>query len=825
MSERKTFFVDVIVPLSVPNFYTYRVPHELNDSVSSGKRVVVPFGRGKLYTALIRSVHERAPKEYTAKYLETVLDEQAIVNESQFKFWEWMADYYLCTVGEVMNAALPSGLKLSSETKIVLAEGQAFDLDSMSDKEYLIFEALQNRGVLSLKDIESILDQKTIYPIVKTLLAKQLIVVQEEIKEKYKVRKESFVRLQEQYNKEENLKELFDQLEKRAFKQLEVMMTFIRLSDRYGERKELISKKNLLKALEGGESALNQLIKKKILEVVEQEVDRMQGEGAEEKLITLNKEQEAAMDIIQQGFKEKEVALLHGVTSSGKTEIYFHLIEEMIEAGKQVLYLLPEIALTAQMINKLRKRFGEKVGVYHSKFNENERVEVWNRTIGEKINRYQIVLGARSALFLPFHNLGLVVVDEEHDTSYKQHDPAPRYNARDAAIYLARLQGAKTVLGSATPSIESFYNAKAGKYILATLKNRYAGLLMPSIEIADVQEEKRKRKMKSHFSSLLLDEIKKALDNKEQVILFQNRRGFSPFVECDACAWVPQCINCDVSLTYHKAQQMLRCHYCGYTTPSPNECSACGNPAMITKGFGTEKIEEELAIYFDKARIARMDLDTTRGKYAHQKIINDFENQDVDILVGTQMITKGLDFDHVSVVGILNADSMMSFPDFRSLERSFQLMEQVAGRSGRKNKQGKVVLQTYHPKHALIQQVIDHNYEGMYFEQLQDRQKFNYPPFYRLLRITLKHKSVDQLDASSAYLADQLKQRFDKRVLGPEYPIVARVRNLYHKNILLKFEKDLSINKAKKALQQLINHFSSLPDHKQVKVKLDVDPL
>ncbi|MBA3706852.1 MAG: primosomal protein N', partial [Bacteroidetes bacterium] len=541
----------------------------------------------------------------------------------------------------------------------------------------------------------------------------------------------------------------------------------------------------------------------------------------------------------------KEVVLLHGVTSSGKTEIYVKLIEQAIAQGKQVLYLLPEIALTTQIINRLRKYFGDAVGVYHSKFNENERVEVWRNVLqvqnrkseagsfnsgsatnnNQPTTNYKLIVGARSALFLPYSNLGLVIVDEEHDTSYKQYDPAPRYNARDAAIYLAHIHKAKTLLGSATPCLETYYNAQEGKYGFVEINQRFGGVQMPEILIADVKEATRKKLMKSHFSPLLLDTVTLALEQKEQVVLFQNRRGFAPQLECNMCAWVPHCTNCDVSLTFHKASNQLRCHYCGYATKPPSKCAACGDTDIKMKGFGTEKIEEELSIFFPKAKIARMDLDTTRSKFAHQHIIQDFEDGNIDILVGTQMVTKGLDFDNVTMVGVLNADSMLNFPDFRSFERSYQLMAQVSGRAGRKNKRGKVIIQTQNPDHVIIQDVIENNFLSMYTQQLSDRKDFNYPPYYRLIEITLIHKEIEMVNASAKYLADELKRHFQKRVLGPEFPLVSRIRNLYHKNILLKIERDASVAQVKKIVNDLLVQFKTKSDYKSVRVQMDVDPM
>jgi primosomal protein N' (replication factor Y) len=891
--SRTTLFVDVILPLSVPNLYTYRVPFEWNNSVVVGKRVVVQFGKGKLYSALIRNIHEIPPKQYAAKYIETVLDEQPVVTLKQFELWDWMSQYYMCNIGEVMVAALPGGLRLASETRIILHAEYKDQLESkeLSEKEYAVVEALEVRNVLSLNDVAEIIDQKTVYPLIKVLIEKGVVLIQEELKEKFRPKIESFVKIAEDADKEDNLKTIFEMLEKKAPKQLDVLMSYINLSKRYsGERKE-VKKSEIVKAVEGGEAAIRSMVKKNIFKVYEREVGRLSAFGNENKVSQLNEEQQQVLASIRSQFGwsgemedgrdemedgkgkrekrssemengkleeakeihtenpfiihqppsvkepssiQKDVVLLHGVTSSGKTEIYVKLIEEAFSKGKQVLYLLPEIALTTQIINRLRKYFGDAVGVYHSKFNENERVEVWNKVISHKPkhegqeeesnSEFRLLIGARSALFLPFSDLGLVIVDEEHDTSFKQYDPAPRYNARDAAIYLSHLHKAKTLLGSATPSIESYFNAQDGKYGFAEMTRRFGGVQMPEILVADVKEAMKRKEMKSHFSPLLLDTITLALDKKEQVILFQNRRGFAPQLECNMCAWVPQCVNCDVSLTYHKLSNQLRCHYCGYSAKPPSQCGACGDTNLKMKGFGTEKIEEELSIFYPKARIARMDLDTTRSKFAHQHIIQDFEEGKIDILVGTQMVTKGLDFDNVSMVGILNSDSMLNFPDFRSFERSFQLMSQVSGRAGRKNKRGRVIIQSQNPDHSIIREVIANDYLSMYTNQLLDRKNFNYPPFYRLLELTLVHKDLNMVNASAKFLADELKVHFGKRILGPEFPLVSRVRNLYHKNIILKVERDASVVQAKKIVSELLINFKN-SDYKSVRVQIDVDPM
>ncbi len=822
-----TLFVDVIVPLSVPNLYTYRVPYEWNDSIAVGKRVIIQFGKSKLYTAIIRQIKDVPPSSYAAKYIDNILDDQPIVTEKQLRFWEWLSNYYMCNIGEVMNAALPSGLKLSSETRIILNPDFDKNYQQLSDKEYLIVEALEVKQVISITDVCNILDQKTVYPLIKSLIEKSVLIIEEEIIERYKPKKEVFVRLNIQANEEEKLKELFDVLEKKAPKQLDLLLKFIQLSKRYSANPEEVKRSLLVKTLEGADSGLAALIKKNVFELYEKEQGRLsQFNGKQNPVNQLNEIQEKAFIEIKKQFETKNVTLLHGVTSSGKTEIYIKLIEECLNNKQQVLYLLPEIALTTQIINRLRKFFGNQVGVYHSKYNENERVEIWNSVLSQfGQNNFKVILGARSALFLPFENLGLIIVDEEHENTFKQYDPSPRYHARDSAIILAGIHGAKTLLGSATPSVESYYNAASGKFGLVELNKRFGGIQMPEILVADVKEATRKKLMKSHFSPMLLDEIQEVLNNKQQIILFQNRRGYAPLLNCQKCNWTPQCTNCDVSLTYHKHINLLRCHYCGFNQKTPKVCEACGSPEIKMKGFGTEKIEDELGIFFPSARVKRMDLDSTRSKNAYYNIISDFEEGNVDILVGTQMVTKGLDFDNVALVGILNADNMLQFPDFRAYERSYQLMAQVSGRAGRKNKRGKVIIQTYNPNHSIIKDVIMNNFTSMYTNELLDRKNFHYPPFYRLIEIALKHSDLNVLNEGAKCLVKNLKSHFGKRILGPESPAVARVRNLYIKNILIKVEKEASTAQVKQIINDELINFTKSNEYKSIRISIDVDPI
>jgi primosomal protein N' (replication factor Y) len=826
----ETKFVDVIIPLSIPYLYTYRVPRELTNDVLIGQRVVVQFGRGrKLYSALIKKIHTLPPKEYEAKYIDSILDEHPLVNQKQLKHWDWIADYYLSNLGEVYSAALPGALKLASETKIVLNTDFEGDyLADLTDKEYQVYDALSIRNVLSLSEIAELLFIKNTHKVVKGLIDKKVVIVEEELKRKFKPKIVQYVRLTEHANNEENLKLLFDELSK-APKQLELLMKFIQLNERYQEQPKEVNKIALQKAVNATASVINQLVKKNVFEVYDVVANRIDDYGNE--IIgfnKLNEEQERATTEIKSFFKEKDVVLLHGVTGSGKTEIYIKLIQEALAEGKQVLYLLPEIALTTQLIIRLQKVFGDVIGVYHSKFNENERVEVWNQVLNfdqTKSTKYQVVMGARSAMFLPFSNLGLVIVDEEHENTFKQYDPAPRYNARDSSIVLANIHQAKILMGSATPSIENYWNAQQGKFGLVELTSRHGGVQMPEILCADIKEATRKKKMKSHFSPLLMEQMEEAFKNKEQVILFQNRRGYAPFMICEECGHVPECNNCDVSLTYHKFSNQLRCHYCGQHKKMPNACGACGSTRVTLKGFGTEQIEEELAIYFPKIKVARMDADSTRSKNAYHQLITDFEEGNIDVLVGTQMVTKGLDFNNVTLVGILNADTMLNFPDFRAFERAYQMMSQVSGRAGRKVKRGKVIIQTYDPYHRIIRQVIDHDYLNMYKNELVERKQFNYPPFYRLIHFSLKHRDKDMLNAGASEFTYQLQQKFGSRVLGPEFPVISRIKNYYHKNVLLKIEREGSIGKTREIITEIKNNFESFSEYKSVRITIDVDPM
>lgn len=784
--------------------------------LKKGMRVAVSFGKTKMYTGLVFNIHETAPTLYEAKEIHQILDEKPLVNELQLKHWQWIANYYMCSLGDVFRASLPSAFLLESET--VVYKNETFEEESiLEDDEFLIFEALQHQSQLTIHQVADILGRKKVMPIINELIKKSAIYIKEQIYEQYKPKLIKYVRLHPTYNSDASLTSLLEELS-RAKKQRDAVLTFFQLST----TKKPIKAKDLETKAKVSASILKSLVDKNIFEFYEIQTDRINFKGGSNDLKQLNEFQEVALKEIKETFKEKDVTLLHGITSSGKTEVYTKLIQEVLDVGKQVLFLLPEIALTTQIITRLQVYFGEQISVFHSKYSMNERVEVWNNVLENK-TKARIILGARSAIFLPFSNLGLIVVDEEHETSYKQFEPAPRYNARDAAIVLAKLHKAKILLGSATPSLESYYNAEQKKYGFVELNRRFGNVKLPKIELIDVKEKQRKKEMKGHFSDRMLKLIQEALDLKEQVILFQNRRGYSPVVECKTCGISPQCPNCDVSLTFHKFRHELRCHYCSYQRAMPNSCGACGSNTLNTKGFGTEQIELELKELFPDFKIGRMDLDTTRGKFGYQKIIGAFEAREIDVLVGTQMLSKGLDFDNVSLVGILNADTMLNFPDFRAHERAYQMMVQVSGRAGRSKKQGNVAIQTYNPHHKILQQVSTTNYTEMHKEQLQERWQYKYPPYYRLIKITLKHRDYNKVDSGVNWLFKSLYNSFGEYVLGPTAPAVSRIRNQYIKNIVVKIPPKQSLVSTKNQLAKIKNTFEAVNDFRPIRFIIDVD--
>lgn len=816
-------YIDVILPLPLPKSFTYSLPDEGADEVQIGCRVIVPFGRKKFYTAIVQNVHYCAPTGYEVKEITTILDTSPILLPRQFKFWEWLSEYYLCTQGDVYKAALPSGLKLESET--IVEYNPDFEAESsLPEREQKILDLLSTDPQQCVTQLEKESGIKNILIVIKSLLDKEAIFVKEELRRTYKPKTEARVRLTPSASNERRMRMLFDELA-RAPKQLALLMKYVELSGVLGSGvlKE-VSKKKLLQLTSASPAIFNGLVERNVFEVYTFEIGRLNRPVNDTvELNPLNEHQQLAHDQIVQSLRDKNVCLLHGVTSSGKTEVYIHLIAETLRQGKQVLYLLPEIALTTQITERLKRVFGSRLGIYHSKFPDAERVEIWRKQLSEK--GYDIILGVRSSIFLPFRNLGLVIVDEEHENTYKQQDPAPRYHARNAAIVLASKAGAKTVLGTATPSVETWYNATNGKYGLVELKERYKEIQMPEIIPVDIKELHRKKRMQGQFSPLLLQYIREALEQKEQVILFQNRRGFAPMIECRTCGWVPKCKNCDVSLTYHKGINQLTCHYCGYTYQLPRSCPACEGVELVNRGFGTEKIEDDIKVLFPEASVARMDLDTTRTRSAYEKIIADFEQGKTNILIGTQMVSKGLDFDHVSVVGILNADTMMNYPDFRSYERAYQLMAQVSGRAGRKNKRGRVVLQTKSIDHPIIAQVIANDFEQMVAEQLAERQMFHYPPYYRMVYVYLKNRNETLLETMAQVMGEKLRALFGNRVLGPDKPPVARIQTLFIKKIILKIEYNAPMSRARELLLRVQREMLEDERFKSLIIYYDVDPM
>lgn len=814
-------FADVILPLALPKNYTYAVPPEMEDAVQVGSRVAVQLGKQKKYTGIVKAVHGMAPLEYKTKPLLDVLDRAPVVYPNQLLLWQWLASYYMCTEGEVLNAALPAHLKLSSETLLLFNDAFGDDFTGLDDSEYLIAEALHIRKELRIEEVQLILDKADVYSVIKKLIEKNVLLVYEELKEVYKEKKENYVQLHEHYAAEEQLAGLFNELGK-APKQMELLLAYLHLLKTQGS----VLQSELLKKSGASAAQLKGLVDKNVVWIEKRTVDRVPGAGKADAQVDfeLSPAQEKALAELHHCFESKQVTLLHGVTSSGKTQLYMKLIEEHVNSGKQVLYLLPEIALTAQIIRRLQKHFGKKIGIYHSRFSNNERVEIWNKV---KTGELQIVLGARSSLLLPFRDLGLIILDEEHDASFKQQDPAPRYHARDSAIYYAGLFGAKVLLGSATPALESYFNAQQGKYGLVELTERFGGVAMPAIEIIDLKKEQAEKTMQENFTPQLRNAIGVSLADNKQVILFQNRRGYAPFLMCTTCGWIPNCQNCDVSLTYHRNQDKLQCHYCGTRYPYVHTCAACGSSnTLVPKNFGTEKIEDDLIQVFPKARIARMDMDAVRNKDSHNKMIQLLEQQGIDILVGTQMVVKGLDFDNVNLIGILSADSLLSFPDFRVNERAFQLMEQVAGRAGRRDGQGKVIIQASNTRHPILHFVTTHDYKGMYAAEVAERQRFGYPPFYRLLKITMKHKQQQVVEQAAHILSNWLRPHIGANLVGPAAPLVGRVRTYYLQEMLIKLPRDTKVIAQTKQL--LREHFTKLQAEKQYRSVLivpDVDPV
>ncbi len=813
-------FVNVILPIPLERLFTYSLTEDETLLLKPGMRVAVPFGKSKIYTGIVYELHQKPPQAYEAKEIHEVLDDYPIVTPIQLKHWEWLASYYMCTLGEVVRSALPGAFLLESETLVLRNTKHETDENDLRDDEFLVYEALQHQSMLKVHEVAAIVERKNVLPVLQRLLAKNVIVLKEEVYEQYKPKLVRYAKLGKAFGTDEKLEELLNDLS-RAPKQSQVVLTLFQLE---GSTKKPIKVNDLEKSSNASKAVIKTLVDKGILEEYYIKTDRVSFDGTSDSTAvkTLNEYQETALGAIKVAFEQNKVTLLKGVTSSGKTEVYVKLIAECLEKGLQALYLLPEIALTTQLISRLQEYFGENIAIYHSKYTVQERVEVWQNVLQGK-SKAQLVIGARSALYLPFRNLGLVLIDEEHESSFKQFDPAPRYHARDAAIVLGNYHNANILLGSATPSVETYHNAQMGKYGFAEINSRFGNVLMPDMELVDIKEATRKKNMKGHFSERLLLEIEETLLNGDQVILFQNRRGFAPLLECLTCGHTPQCPNCDVSLTYHQFRNQLRCHYCGHHTALPESCFACGSPELDTKGFGTEQIEKEVQKLFPGAKVGRMDLDTTRGKHGYEKIITAFEQQELDILVGTQMLTKGLDFRNVNLVGVMNADSLLNFPDYRAHERTYQLLTQVSGRAGRTKKRGKVIIQTYNPYHQILKQVTTGDYEGMYTEQLYDREQYKYPPVNRIIKVTFKHKNYALLNEAADWFTGALRTNFGGTVLGPEYPPVARIRNQYLKHILVKVDKVQSLAQTKANVKRIEKSFNAISMFRAVRIIYNVD--
>ncbi|EMR00983.1 replication restart helicase PriA [Cesiribacter andamanensis] len=826
--ERQTLFCDVLLPVPVPKYFTYRVPYALNDSLMPGCRVVVQFGKKKILTGIVAEVHDRVPEAYDARYLLEQLDEQPVVQPLQLRLFQWMADYYMCTPGEVLNVALPSGLKLSSQSQVQLHPDFSFATTehSFNEKELLLLQSLQAQDHLSYADVEKLLGQKSLYQLFKNLLAKEAILLYEQVKDKYKPKTVRRVRLQPGLVQDTaSLEALFKALESHP-KQADVLLKYLRevpVLKEPGRNEKGLAKSELVDA-QISPSSVRTLVKNGILEEFEEAVPRFWIPEADANVdIHLTGEQQGARQQILDHFEDKDTVLLHGITGSGKTELYISLIREALDNGSQVLYLLPEIALTTQIVGRLKKVFGGQMGVYHSRFSDNERVEVWQGVLN---GSFPLVVGVRSSIFLPFHNLGLIIVDEEHETSYKQYDPAPRYHARDTALVLARMHGGKTLLGSATPSIETYYQAEQGKFGLVQLHKRYGEAQLPQLELADTRLALKQKTMKAMFTPALVDGLKLVVERKEQAIVFQNRRGYAPYINCEECSWIPKCQNCAVSLTYHLRVNELRCHYCGLVEYVPTACPACGSHKIKTVGYGTEKLEESLRLLIPEATVERMDLDTTRRKNSFQVLLDDFGDHKIDILVGTQMVSKGLDFEGVTLVGIFDADRMIHYPDFRSHERTYQLVTQVAGRAGRSSKPGRVIIQTSNTELPLLHTILVADYLGLYKTEIDERRQYFYPPFSRLIRLVVRHSEKELTETAAKALAERLRSKLGvERVLGPEEPLVGRIRGLYLMHITLKLERQgLDVPAVKQYLLEQSQQLVSEKAFKGVEVVPDVDP-
>ena len=820
-------YAEVILPLPIDGTFTYALPEELEPMLSIGSRVYVQFGRKKYYTGIVESVHSRQPG-YEVKPIVALLDTEPVVRPGQIKFWKWISDYYLCTIGEVYKAALPLGLKVESETYISLVEDfDPMNLDiPLTEKQATIYLHVESKGRMSLKELIEATGNERILPEINRMLALGALQIYECAVSHYRPVKRQDVRLTIERTDREKLNDFFDAV-KRSQKQEGMLVAYLEMSGWLRSGKELsnVPKKDLIEKSGGSAAVFSSMVKKRIFEVYTTEINRFKSHGADSmsELASLSEAQNGAVVDIKRQMKEKQVILLHGVTGSGKTEIYSHLIDATLRQGHHVLYLVPEISLTSQLTDRLRKVFGNRLLVYHSKFSDSERVDIWKKLIGSI--EPCVVLGVRSSVFLPFFRLGLVIVDEEHESSYKQYDPAPRYNARDAAIMLSSMFGAKTVLGSATPSVETYFKAKTGKYGLVELSERFAGATLPDVEIVDMRRQRKQKLNEGVLSAPLRQKINETMEARRQAIIFQNRRGFAPMMICSECGWVPRCQNCDVSMVYHKHIEQLKCHYCGASAQIPKVCPACGQNTIKAFGYGTERIAEEFEAQFPEVRVSRMDLDTTRNKNAYQEIINEFGSHRTDILIGTQMVSKGLDFENVNLVGVVNADTLLNFPDFRSDERAFNMLEQVAGRAGRRADKGMVIIQTTNPENQVLINVKNHDYFTHYEQQIADRQEHFYPPFSKVVNIYLRHRDARLLDSLAVDYAKLLISVFGQRVLGPEKPFVSKVANWHIQKIMLKIEANASMAKVREILRQLYIKIASDPRVKAAQIYYDVDPV
>ncbi len=814
------YFVDVILPLALPKTYTYQLNQKEAVIIKPGFRVAVQFGKQKIYTAVVKKVHSTSPQSYEPKPISMIMDDYPLVTNAQLKFWEWISNYYMCTEGEVLRSSLPSALLIESKSIIIIKEATRKQIDNLSDIEFIIYEALQQSN-LTIDQIIKIADTKKVMPLVLGLIKKKVAIIEQSFEEKYKPKKQRVVRLNKDCKNKNKLEQVFETL-KKAPKQRAVLLNLLKKPTKLNSWTPFnkLTNESNIKAYH-----LKSLIDKGLLEQSYQEINRVlikkSTNLSEEKKLSLS--QEKALDDIKKKFNEKKVILLEGVTSSGKTEVYIKLIKTELKKGNQILYLLPEISLTSQIVQRLTSHFREKVLVYHSKFSTHERTEVWSQVL-KNDTAGSIIVGARSSLLLPFKNLSLLIVDEEHENSFKQFDPSPRYQARDSAIYLAHNLNAKVILGSATPSIETAENARNGKYGWVKLKERYGGVELPKIELVNLKEEYQKNTMSGVFSKQLLLKIKETIDQRKQVILFQNRRGYAPILECLCCGYSPQCVQCDVSLTYHQTMNKLRCHYCGYNTNMPNQCNACGMSSLNKKGIGTQQIEEQIKKIFPNINVARMDWDSTRGKWDFDNIIEKFHDEKIQILVGTQMVVKGLDFKNVLLVGVINADNILNFPDFRAHERSYQMLTQVAGRAGRLDKKGKVIIQTFQPDHPVLLQVLNYDYEQLFQTQKKERINYRYPPFYRMVKITFKCRDYENVNKASDWFSNVIKSLYKGTILGPVFPAIMRVRNQYQKQLIIKLDHDLKPNELKKLLMKIYKSFQTISEFKSTRVNFDADP-